>query len=184
MLILYGKSFRFRRYVTVSEVHDLECSSKRPPNQLEFDMQTSNTAAAVLATHLDIAFSNAIVKNRYVHRTFILPGQKARQKGVRRKLSPILSEFKGKNVCLVDDSIVRGTTSREIVRILSYPTSSHRRLLRLWSGLCLSRITGFVPHITISKLAYSSFRFKWPGRLGPTVSCLYPAPHQLYILIS
>ncbi|OLN81220.1 Amidophosphoribosyltransferase [Colletotrichum chlorophyti] len=79
--------------------------------------ETSNTAAAMLAEYLNKPFSNAFVKNRYVYRTFILPGQKARKKGVRRKLSPITSEFKGKVVCLVDDSIVRGTTSREIVQM-------------------------------------------------------------------
>src|SRR5947207_10407965 len=82
---------------------------------LESRKQTSNTAAAVLAKYLDKPYSNAFVKNRYVYRTFILPGQEARQRSVRRKLSPIEVEFQGKNVCLVDDSIVRGTTSREIV---------------------------------------------------------------------
>ncbi|CRK26511.1 hypothetical protein BN1708_004239 [Verticillium longisporum] len=80
--------------------------------------ETSNTAAASLATELRKPLSNAFVKNRYVYRTFIVPGQKARQKSVRRKLSPIASEFKGKVVCLVDDSIVRGTTSREIVQMV------------------------------------------------------------------
>lgn len=68
-----------------------------------------------MAKVLDRPFSNAIVKNRYVYRTFILPGQQARKQGIRRKLSPIACEFKGKSVCLVDDSIVRGATSREIV---------------------------------------------------------------------
>ncbi|KFA70505.1 hypothetical protein S40285_00568 [Stachybotrys chlorohalonatus IBT 40285] len=79
--------------------------------------ETSNTAAATLASELRKPLSNAYVKNRYIFRTFILPGQKVRQKSVRRKLSPIASEFKGKVVCLVDDSIVRGTTSREIVQM-------------------------------------------------------------------
>ncbi|CEJ82743.1 Putative Amidophosphoribosyltransferase [[Torrubiella] hemipterigena] len=79
--------------------------------------ETSNTAAATLASSLGVDFSLAFVKNRYVYRTFILPGQDARKKGVRRKLSPIESEFKGKNIIIVDDSIVRGTTSREIVQM-------------------------------------------------------------------
>ncbi|KYK56932.1 amidophosphoribosyltransferase [Drechmeria coniospora] len=80
--------------------------------------ETSDTAAGTLAKELAKPLSNAFVKNRYIHRTFILPGQKARQKSVRRKLSAIAVEFKGKVVCLVDDSIVRGTTSREIVQMV------------------------------------------------------------------
>lgn len=67
--------------------------------------ETSNTSAAVVSERLGVPLSNAFVKNRFVFRTFILPGQKLRQKSVRRKLSAIESEFKGRTVCLVDDSI-------------------------------------------------------------------------------
>ncbi|KAG6063490.1 hypothetical protein E4U32_001183 [Claviceps aff. humidiphila group G2b] len=80
--------------------------------------ETSNTSAAVLAEQLNKPYSNAFVKNRYVFRTFILPNQGLRKKSVRRKLSPIECEFEGRNVLLVDDSLVRGTTSREIVQMV------------------------------------------------------------------
>ncbi|KAH8812265.1 phosphoribosyltransferase-like protein [Xylogone sp. PMI_703] len=79
--------------------------------------ETSNIAAATLANKLGKPYVTALIKNRYVHRTFILPNQALRQKSVRRKLSPIESEFRGKNLIIVDDSLVRGTTSREIVQM-------------------------------------------------------------------
>jgi len=78
---------------------------------------TSRTSAMSLAANLGIRFSEGFIKNRYIGRTFIMPGQSSRKKSVRQKLNPIDVEFKGKNVLLVDDSIVRGTTSRQIVQM-------------------------------------------------------------------
>lgn len=77
---------------------------------------TSRTAAVPVARELGVPYSDAFVKNRYIGRTFIMPGQLMRQKSVRQKLNAIGEEFKGKNVLLVEDSIVRGTTTREIIQ--------------------------------------------------------------------
>jgi amidophosphoribosyltransferase len=76
---------------------------------------SSRPSAMQLAHALGIPFREGFVKNRYVGRTFIMPGQAMRRKSVRQKLNTVGQEFKGKRVLLVDDSIVRGTTSREIV---------------------------------------------------------------------
>ncbi len=78
---------------------------------------TSRTSAMSLAHELDIRYTEGFIKNRYIGRTFIMPGQSVRKKSVRQKLNPIDVEFRDKNVLLVDDSIVRGTTSRQIVQM-------------------------------------------------------------------
>jgi amidophosphoribosyltransferase len=78
---------------------------------------TSRTCAVQVAHHLGVKYREGFIKNRYIGRTFIMPGQAERAQSVRRKLNAIDLEFRGKNVLLVDDSIVRGTTSRQIIKL-------------------------------------------------------------------
>ncbi|GAB1257141.1 amidophosphoribosyltransferase [Aurantivibrio plasticivorans] len=78
---------------------------------------SSRVAGQALAQHLGVKFREGLVKNRYIGRTFIMPGQQQRKKSVRQKLNAIDLEFKGKNVLLVDDSIVRGTTCQQIIQM-------------------------------------------------------------------
>ncbi|NQZ51321.1 MAG: amidophosphoribosyltransferase, partial [Moritella sp.] len=79
--------------------------------------ETSCDSALEIAKVLELPYRQGFVKNRYIGRTFIMPGQTLRRKSVRRKLNAISSEFVGKNVLLVDDSIVRGTTSEQIIEM-------------------------------------------------------------------
>jgi amidophosphoribosyltransferase len=78
---------------------------------------TSCTSALPMAHRLGVKYRDGLVKNRYIGRTFIMPGQQQRLKSVRRKFNPVELEFRGKNVLLVDDSIVRGTTTKQLVQM-------------------------------------------------------------------
>nr|MBP8921672.1 amidophosphoribosyltransferase [Micropruina sp.] len=91
-----------------------------PPGAIDVVMpipDSSRPAAMQVARKLGVEYREGFYKNRYVGRTFIMPGQAVRKKSVRQKLNAMSSEFKGKNVLLIDDSIVRGTTSREIIQM-------------------------------------------------------------------
>jgi amidophosphoribosyltransferase len=91
---------------------------ERPQNDIDVVIpipDTSRTSALQVAQRLGLKYREGFIKNRYIGRTFIMPGQQMREKSVRRKLNAIEMEFRGKNVLLVDDSIVRGTTSAQII---------------------------------------------------------------------
>jgi amidophosphoribosyltransferase len=91
------------------EAHDIDVVIPIP--------DTSRTSALELANMLGVKFREGFMKNRYIGRTFIMPGQQQREKSVRQKLNPVELEFQNKNVLLVDDSIVRGTTCNEIIQM-------------------------------------------------------------------
>lgn len=110
-----------RRNMGVRLAENIE-KTLRPQVLKEIDVvipipETANVAARTVAEHLKKELVDGFVKNRYIFRTFIMPNQKLRRAGVRRKLNAIELEFKGRNILLVDDSIVPGTTSKEIVQM-------------------------------------------------------------------
>ena len=100
----------------------LAAKIRRDYSHLDIDVvipipDSSRPSAMQLSKELSLPYREGFIKNRYIGRTFIMPGQAIRRKSVRQKLNAIAMEFRGKNVLLVDDSIVRGTTSREIVQM-------------------------------------------------------------------
>ena len=110
----------YRARLKMGETLAKRLVSYLPPNEIDAVIpvpESSRPSAMQLAQTLGRPYREGFVKNRYVGRTFIMPGQAVRKKSVRQKLNAVASEFKGKNVLLVDDSIVRGTTSKEIVQM-------------------------------------------------------------------
>lgn len=110
----------YRARLRMGEILAKRVVSTLPPNDIDAVIpvpESSRPSAMQLAQTLGRPYREGFVKNRYVGRTFIMPGQAVRKKSVRQKLSAVASEFKDKNVLLVDDSIVRGTTSKEIIQM-------------------------------------------------------------------
>ena len=108
-LMGYRLAETIQKQLSPDELSKIDCVIPLP--------ETALVSAYAVSKHLKKPYCQGFIKNRYIFRTFIMPNQKARQRGVRAKLNAIPIEFKGKNVLLVDDSIVRGTTSREIVKM-------------------------------------------------------------------
>jgi len=94
-----------------------QCLAKKNIDVVMPIPDTSRTTAIEIAYLMGVKYREGFIKNRYIARTFIMPGQKKRKKSVRQKLNPVGLEFRDKNILLVDDSIVRGTTSREIAQM-------------------------------------------------------------------
>ena len=110
----------YKARLRMGEELAIKILSEKPNHDIDVVIpipDTSRTAASQVAYNLGVKYREGFIKNRYVGRTFIMPGQEERNDSVRRKLNPIDLEFRGKNVLLVDDSIVRGTTSKQIINL-------------------------------------------------------------------
>lgn len=103
---------------------------------------TSRVAAQALAESLGLRLREGLMKNRYIGRTFIMPGQAVRKKSVRQKLNTIVPEFEGRNVLLVDDSIVRGTTSKQIVQMAREAGAAKVYLASAAPAVCYPNVYG------------------------------------------
>ena len=101
-----------RKFQTINKDIDIDVVIPVP--------ETSRISALEIANRLDIPYEEGFIKNRYIARTFILPGQEIRKKSLKLKLNTIPSVFKGKNVLIVDDSIVRGNTSIQLVELAKH----------------------------------------------------------------
>ena len=110
----------YKARLRMGETLAKKIKQERPEHDIDVVIpipDTSRTSALEVAFHLGVKYREGFIKNRYIGRTFIMPGQQQRKKSVRQKLSPVDLEFSGKTVLLVDDSIVRGTTSGQIVQM-------------------------------------------------------------------
>ena len=110
----------YKARLRMGETLAKKIKQERPEHDIDVVIpipDTSRTSALEVAFHLGVKYREGFIKNRYIGGTFIMPGQQQRKKSVRQKLSPIDLEFSGKTVLLVDDSIVRGTTSGQIVQM-------------------------------------------------------------------
>ncbi|VAW84222.1 Amidophosphoribosyltransferase [hydrothermal vent metagenome] len=108
----------YKARLRMGEVLAEKILEERPDHDIDVVIpipDTSRTSALQLSYRLSVVYREGFIKNRYIGRTFIMPGQQLREKSVRQKLNAIDLEFRGKNVLLVDDSVVRGTTSQQII---------------------------------------------------------------------
>ncbi|HHJ17854.1 MAG TPA: amidophosphoribosyltransferase [Gammaproteobacteria bacterium] len=118
----------YKARLRMGEALAAKIQRERPEHDIDVVIpipDTSRTAALQLANNLGIKYREGFIKNRYIGRTFIMPGQQQRRKSVRQKLNAIDLEFRDKNVMLVDDSIVRGTTSQQIIQMARDAGAKH-----------------------------------------------------------